>query len=191
MKRAWIAVAGALALVLTGCAPVLIGGGAVGGYKAATDERSAGTMWDDATISAKVKRGLIEHPEVRARKIDVDTVDGVVVLSGLVQSPGESERAVAVAQAVPGVKRVENNIQIGSRSLGRALDDQVLSSKIKAKLVNTPGIRALNVDVDVIKGVVTLGGKVETGAQKNQILEIARSVEGTVEVVDKLQVQQP
>lgn len=57
-----------------------------------SDERSAGTMLDDATITAKVKTELIGDKSVKARNIDVDTVAGVVVLSGYVDSQQEANR---------------------------------------------------------------------------------------------------
>jgi hypothetical protein len=46
-----------LTLMATGCATALIGAGATGGYKVATDERNADGMWDDSAITTKVKTG--------------------------------------------------------------------------------------------------------------------------------------
>jgi hyperosmotically inducible protein len=75
------------------------------------------------------------------------------------------------------VKQVKNNLQIGKKSWNQALDDKVIGSKIKAKLINEPGIRSLNIDVDVNNGVVTLTGLVEYQHQKNRAIEIAYSAE--------------
>lgn len=178
-------------LMATGCAPALIAGGAAGGYKAATDERSLGRMWDDAAITTRVNTGLIKDPVVKSRKIDVDTLEGVVLLTGVVETAAESKRAFKIARKVPGVRKVKNQLQIGSKSLGQSVDDHVIGGRIKAKLFIEPGIRSLNIDVDVVKGVVYLTGLVEHQKQKKRALEIARSTEGTVRVVDNLDVKSP
>jgi hyperosmotically inducible protein len=148
-------------------------------------------VWDDATITTRVKNALGESHEVRARKIDVDTVEGAVILTGIVESQEEALKAVDIAEGVPGVKEVKNNLQVGSRSLGQAFDDKVIGSKVKAKLIKEPGIRSLNIDVDVNKGVVTLTGVVEYRHQKDRVMEIARTTSGVIEVVDNIKVTHP
>ena len=178
-------------LMATGCAPAIIAGGATGGYKAATDERSIGRVMDDATITTKVKTELVKDTVVKARKIDVDTLDGVVTLTGVVKTNEEAERAREIAVRVRGVKKVKNNLQIGSKTWGQSLDDKVIGSKIKAKLIGEPGIRSLNIDVDVNKGVVTLTGIVKFKYQKERAIEIARSTSGTINVVDNIRVKNP
>jgi hyperosmotically inducible protein len=96
---------------------------------------------------------------------------------------------VTVARSVEGVRGVESTVQVGSRSVGQSLDDKVIFSKIKGNLIKTPGIRSLNIDVDVYNGVVTLVGLVKTNAQKSQIIAIAKSVSGVIRVVSKLRVK--
>lgn len=185
-----LALGGVILLITgTGCAPALLAGGAAGGYKVATDERPVGGLWDDTTITTKVNSALVQDPEVKARKIDVDTLQGVVMLTGVVETEKEAARAVEITQKVPGVKQVKNNLQIGKKSWNQALDDKVIGSKIKAKLINEPGIRSLNIDVDVNNGVVTLTGLVEYQHQKNRAIEIAGTTAGTVKVVDNLKVR--
>lgn len=190
--RTCLVLCGLILLVATaGCAPALVGAGAAGGYKVATDERGAGRVWDDATITTRVKNALGENPEVKARKIDVDTVEGAVILTGVVETEEEVQKAVEVAQGVPGVKEVKNNLQVGSKSWGQVFDDNVIGSKIKAKLIKEPGIRSLNIDVDVNKSVVTLTGKVGYQHQKDRVMEIARTTSGVIDVVDNIKVTHP
>ena len=178
-------------LMATGCAPAIIAGGATGGYKAATDERSIGRVMDDATITTKVKTELVKDTVVKARRIDVDTLDGVVTLTGVVKTNEEAERAREIAVRVRGVKKVKNNLQIGSKTWGQSLDDKLIGSKIKAKLISEPGIRSLNIDVDVNKGIVTLTGIVKFKYQKERAIEIAKSTSGTINVVDNIRVKNP
>ena len=174
-----------------GCGPALIAGGATAGYKVATDERTVGRIWNDSTITRKVKSALMEDPDVSALKVDVDTLEGVVILTGVVETNEAARRAVEVAQEVPGVRKVKSNLQIGKKNWGQALDDKVIGSKIKAKLINEPGIRSLNIDVDVNNGIVTLTGLVEYKYQKNRAIEIAQNTTGTIKVIDNLKERNP
>lgn len=73
---------------------------------------NVGEKIDDAAITAKVKTALIREPDLEALKIDVDTADGVVTLSGTVDSRTKVNRAVQVAQAVQGVRSVDNRLTV-------------------------------------------------------------------------------
>lgn len=77
--------------------------------------RSVGTQIDDATITTRVKAELTGDDVVRARDIDVDTLDGVVTLSGRVRSEEESERAEELAAGVQGVEDVDNRLEVGDQ----------------------------------------------------------------------------
>jgi BON domain len=69
---------------------------------------------DDLTITARVKTALLNDTELDATKIDVDTAEGVVTLSGTVKSEPEAARAIDLTRRTPGVKDVKSTIQIGS-----------------------------------------------------------------------------
>lgn len=177
-----------LVSISLGCTAAVVGGGAAGGYAVGSDERSAATMLDDAAITAKVKTELIGEKNVKARNIDVDTVAGVVVLSGYVDSQQEANRAGLVVKSVPGVVRVKNELRVGSRTVGQGIDDKVLGAKIKTRLMEEPGVRSLNIDVDVYSGTANVTGTVAGQEQKKHVLNLIRSMEGVRGVVDNLQV---
>ncbi len=175
--------------LLSSCAPVVVGTAAVGAYKGATDERSTGTMVDDSIISTKIKTGLISEEQVKARHIDVDVIDGVVYLIGVIESNTQKRLAEQIASQVDGVKRVENQLVIGKTSPGQALDDMMLASRIKTELFKRKEIKILNIDVDVHNYVVTVSGITQTAEEKEIILTIARQKAGTSNVVDNLTVK--
>ena len=76
----------------------------------------AGVAIDDAEITAKVKAAIFAEPDLKTLQISVDTVKGVVTLSGSVDSLLSSDRAKALAGAVTGVKQVENLLVLKSIS---------------------------------------------------------------------------
>lgn len=76
------------------------------------DGKSAGQTIDDSAISAKVKGAFAKDPGVRAIDVKVDTHLGAVQLSGWADSPAEKARAEELAKAVPGVRSVQNKIEL-------------------------------------------------------------------------------
>lgn len=93
-------------VMLSGCAALLVGGAAAGGYYVGKDERSAGEIADDGVITAAVKSRFIGDDLVKARKINVDTFRRVVYLDGTVDSAEAHERAIELARGVSNVARV-------------------------------------------------------------------------------------
>lgn len=75
-------------------------------------KRSLGTVIDDATITAGINVKFAKDDLVRAYKIDVDTKDGMVTLTGTVKSEAEAKRAIALAESEEGVKHVSSVLQI-------------------------------------------------------------------------------
>lgn len=80
--------------------------------KMAEQSEKAGVVIDDAEITAKVKAAIFAEPGLKTLQISVDTVKGVVTLSGSVGSLASSDRASALAGAVAGVKEVENRLAL-------------------------------------------------------------------------------
>lgn len=70
----------------------------------------------DSEITASVKTRLAADPDVAAINIDVDTLEGVVTLSGMVKSQQERAEAEELARGTEHVKRVINNLKVGDHS---------------------------------------------------------------------------
>lgn len=70
------------------------------------------TAVDDATITANVAARLAGDPELSALKIDVDTQDGKVTLSGPAPSEAARGRAAELAATVEGVVGIDNRLEV-------------------------------------------------------------------------------
>ena len=83
--------------------------------KVATENAASktGEVVTDAAITSEVKTKFLADTAVSGLKIDVDTKDGVVTLSGTVKSNAEANKAVEIARQSAGVKRVVNNLRVG------------------------------------------------------------------------------
>jgi hyperosmotically inducible periplasmic protein len=63
----------------------------------------------DTWITTKVKAELLANQDVSGLDISVETVNGVVSLSGDVETQAEADRAVALAEGIEGVTRVDSS----------------------------------------------------------------------------------
>lgn len=73
---------------------------------------SLGENIDDTTITTTVKSKLALEKASSLTRVGVDTVKGVVHLTGVVESPEVRQRAESVARGVGGVRGVVNNLQV-------------------------------------------------------------------------------
>ena len=91
---------------------------AAGEAKQATKEATASVSATarDVTITAKIKAELAKDPSLSAIRIDVDTRDGRVALSGTAPYDEARERATRLASAVEGVSGVDNRLVIKAKS---------------------------------------------------------------------------
>lgn len=75
--------------------------------------QSVTTAATDMAITTKVKAALAADDQLSALKIEVDTVQGVVSLTGPAPSAEAAERATTLAKAVEGVTEVQNKLVVG------------------------------------------------------------------------------
>jgi hyperosmotically inducible periplasmic protein len=93
------AVAAAAALGSAGCAVV-------------REQQSVGSYVDDAAITARVKAKFAESEVVGANAISVETLQGVVQLSGFAKSDAERMQAEKLARDTKGVVDVKNDVLV-------------------------------------------------------------------------------
>lgn len=173
------------ALCLSMLAPVSIGAGACATTQPVTEQAS------DSVITGRVGRRLTADPDVQRYAIDVDTLDGVVYLRGKVDSDAMKTSAEKIAQSTDGVRKVVNELVVDPNREGDATDgDVAIKARVGTALSGDDDVRRVNVDVDVIDGVVTLSGVVHNQAEADEVVRIAGEQEGVLGVKNELKVEQ-
>jgi hyperosmotically inducible protein len=164
----------------------------VGGCSATRTQQSAGEVIDDSVLTAKVKAALIDDPITKAGQINVETYRGVVQLGGFVDTSESKTQATKVASGITGVKEVRNDLRVSSpqATAGQVVDDATVTTAVKAKLVEDSTTKAHQINVETQKGIVQLTGFVESTEQKTRAAELARGVDGVVEVRNDLEIRQ-
>ena len=146
----------------------------------------------DAWITMKIQSQLFADDDVRSQAIDVDTVDGRVTLTGVLDTEEAKAQALAIARTTDGVTSVDDRLFLAteSRDVPAATEendaDEAITTLVRAAFFTDPRIKPWNVDVQTSDGTVLLSGVVDDEAARQRAVEIAGSVEGVVEVVDRL-----
>lgn len=172
---------------------------------------TVGCAQSDPGITTSVKSKMAADDTVKAYRIDVDTKDRVVTLSGAVDTPQARERAMELARGTDGVRDVVDRLTVTpgatpttgiddplqDRAREAAdkvkdampdLSDAGITTKLKSKFLGDMDVPGLKIDVDTTDGVVTLTGTVETAAEKQRAMELAKATDGVKSVVDRIKV---
>jgi hyperosmotically inducible protein len=72
------------------------------------------------------------------------------------------------------------------RTVGQTVDDATITAKVKAALLQADDVKGLDVNVDTVKGTVTLKGTVDTQSQIDRAISIAKVAEGVKDVRNEL-----
>lgn len=162
---------------------------------------------DDSLITTKVKAKIVEDKQTRADHVDVETVNGVVDLTGTARSKSSAARHVTLARQVKGVKSVKNNIKIEAADTAATTDknsdkprtaatgksdqpvtDTTITTKVKAKFVEDKTVSATDIHVKTVNGVVQLTGNAKSKDESSKAAELAREVSGVKSVKNNIKV---
>lgn len=169
-------------LLLGACAPLVVGGAAVGTALVVTDRRTAGTQLEDQAIELKARNRARDVIGERGH-VNFTSYNRVLLLTGEV--PTEADRS-AVERAVAGVENLRSVVNevavMGNSSLTARSNDAVLTSKVKATFIDARDLEANAVKVVTERGVVYLMGRV-TEREAARATELARGVGGVLKVV--------
>jgi len=144
--------------------------------------------FDDNAITSRIRAKLANDPTLHLFRINVDTRQGVVTLSGMLPTEERKRRAADLAAAVVGVRQVENLLQVGQTRRVDRFEDAVIASKITSRLIQNPVTHTLAIDVEATRGKVILSGRVQTEREKKEAERIARNTSGVVSVENQLEI---
>lgn len=173
--------------LLSACAPLLIGGAIWGGSMVVTDRRTSGAQIDDQGIELKSIRRIADVIADRGH-VNVTSYNRLVLITGEV--PTEADKA-AVEQAVAridNVKSIVNELTLAAPSpISARSSDTLMTSKVKASMVDAKDIQATAFKVVTERSVVYLMGRV-TEREAGRAADVARGVSGVQKVVKVFEV---
>jgi len=169
-------------LLMTACAPLLIGGAMLGGTLVATDRRTSGTQLEDQGIEFKAAARVREQLGTTAH-VNINSYNRLALITGEVNNEADRERLTAIVSGVENVSNVLNETAVTMKSsLSNRSNDVFIATKVKASLVDARDLVSNAFYVVVERGTVYLMGRVSEREAK-RASDIARSINGVNKVV--------
>ncbi len=177
-------------LGLTGCTvPGALAGGTATAGVAVVQERSVGDALDDAVISTAVSSNLLQHHVDLFQAVDVEVVEGRVLLTGKVEQPEGRIEAVRLTWLADGVVEVLNEIQVTDEGgIINYARDTWISTQLRSTLLLDKEVRAINYNIEVVNGVVYMIGIAQDQAELERVTNHARTIENVTKVVSHVRV---
>jgi osmotically-inducible protein OsmY len=160
-----------------------------------SQERSFGEVVDDATITATVKSKALWSKNTDGLKMDVDTQQGKVTLRGAAESDAAKELAGRMAENTRGVVSVDNRLVVDSSKRAPQVADEDsaqdgsteisdgwITTKVTSTFMYSANVESHNIAVSTDQGIVTLSGKVDSGAERALAIELAENIRGVKRV---------
>jgi osmotically-inducible protein OsmY len=148
----------------------------------------------DAWLMMKVKTTLLLHRSVSGLNTEVNDVKGgIVTLRGEATSQAQKDLTTEYAKGVEGVNDVKNEMTVAgaktSRTVSQDVDDASITAQVKIILLYHRSTSALNTSVTTNKGVVTLGGKTTSAAEKELATRLVNDVNGVKSVKNVMTIE--
>ncbi|MCD6045257.1 MAG: uncharacterized protein K0R48_420 [Gammaproteobacteria bacterium] len=169
--------------LLDGCVVAVVAGVTVAGV-VVYEGRSPSTLSADGRISYDAEHKIFADKELAKKaRIIVSSFNGVVLLAGQTPTEEMRTRAAQLVQTVPGIKRLYNEITIGTPiSALTQSSDSLITSKIKTQLLATKSLNSSQMKIVTENSTVFMLGQVTRGQGKTAA-EIASKSSGVKKVV--------
>lgn len=169
-------------LLLGACAPLLIGGAMVGTAMSVTDRRTTGAQLEDEGIELKSISRLAAAIGNRGH-INVTSYNRTALLTGEVPSEADKAAAEQALARIENVRATVNELAVmGNSSLTARSSDAIITSKVKASILDAKDLQVNAIKVVAERGTVYLMGRV-TEREANRATDLARGVSGVGKVV--------
>lgn len=190
-------VGAALLTSLSGCVEMIVGGAMMGAV-ATADRRTLGAQTEDKSITVKAELRVpkIAGPDAH---VNIASFNRKVLLTGEVRDEAAKAAVESDVRTIDGVQSIDNELEIsGPSSYTSRSSDALITTKVKASLVDMKTISATSFKVVTERGAVYLMGRV-TQREGEVAADVARGVSGVQKVVkvleyiteDELRVLQP
>ena len=155
--------------------------------KSAVDPQSQVSVtrsFKDGTAARAIKARMLRVEGFDLNDVDIDVINGVVLLSGAAPRDVDKVEAERIAWSAPGVSNVGNEIYIGeSLGLGGKTRDELIETSVQTRMATSNNVRNLNYTVATRNSVVYLMGVARDEAELAEAARLASITRGVKSVV--------
>ena len=171
-------------LILTGCVGYSSTGVLGTGVSIALDPRSLGTQIDDSIMQQNLRAKLLSTDKSYIISVKTKILDGRIFLTGKVNSVEDKLKITKMAWEIKGARSVKNDLQIKEKfNFKRSAKDLLITSQLRAALIGSKNIKAVNYNIDTYKKKIYVYGIAQNKEERDEVIKEAKQILDVEDVV--------
>ena len=174
-------------VILTSCVGYSSTGVLGTGVSIALDPRSLGTQIDDSLMQQNLRARLLSTDKSYIISVKTKILDGRIFLTGKVNSVEDKLKITKLAWEIKGARSVNNDLQIKEKfNFKRSAKDLLITSQLRAALIGSKKIKAVNYNIDTYKKKIYVYGIAQDKTERDQVIKEAKQILDVEDVITSI-----
>ncbi len=174
-------------VMLTGCVGYSSTGVLGTGVSIALDPRSFGTQIDDSIMQQNLRAKLLSSDKSYIISVKTKILDGRIFLTGKVNSVEDKLKITKLAWEIKGARSVKNDLQIKEEfDFKRSAKDLLITSQLRAALITSKNIKAVNYNIDTYKKKIYIYGIAINKDERDEVIKEAKQILDVKDVITSI-----
>ena len=157
------------------------------GVSIALDPRSLGTQIDDSLMQQNLRAKLLSTDKSFIISVKTKILDGRIFLTGKVNSVEDKLKITKLAWEIKGARSVNNDLQIKEKfNFKRSAKDLLITSQLRAALIGSKNIKAVNYNIDTYKKKIYVYGIAQNKKERDEVIKEAKQILDVEDVVTSI-----
>ncbi|MBD1155888.1 BON domain-containing protein [Pelagibacterales bacterium SAG-MED16] len=157
------------------------------GVSIALDPRSLGTQIDDSLMQQNLRARLLSTDKSYIISVKTKVLDGRIFLTGKVNSVEDKLKITKLAWEIKGARSVNNDLQIKEKfNFKRSAKDLLITSQLRAALIGSKNIKAVNYNIDTYKKKIYVYGIAQNKKERDEVIKEAKQILDVEDVVTSI-----
>ena len=176
-----------LFIILTGCFGYSSTGVLGTGVSIAFDPRTIGTQIDDSIMQKNLRAKLLLMKKGYVFSVKSKVLDGRIFITGKVNTVEEKLQITKLAWEIKGARSVKNDLQIKDKfSLTQSAKDILITSQLRAAMIGSKKIKAVNYQIDTYKKNIYIYGIAQNDEERTEVINEAKQILDVEDVISSI-----
>tara|TARA_B100000029_G_scaffold501147_1_gene574017 strand:- start:127 stop:720 length:594 start_codon:yes stop_codon:yes gene_type:complete len=174
-------------IILTGCVGYSSTGVLGTGVSIAIDPRTIGTQIDDSIMQKNLRAKLLLMKKGYVFSVKSKVLDGRIFITGKVNTVEEKLQITKLAWEIKGARSVKNDLQIKDKfSLTQSAKDILITSQLRAAMIGSKKIKAVNYQIDTYKKNIYIYGIAQNDEERTEVINEAKQILDVEDVISSI-----
>ena len=174
-------------VLISGCVGYSSTGVLGTGVSIALDPRSLGTQIDDSIMQQNLRAKLLSTDKSYIISVKTKILDGRIFLTGKVNSVEDKLKITKQAWEIKGARSVKNDLRIKEKfNFKRSAKDLLITSQLRAALIGSKKIKAINYNIDTYKKKIYVYGIAQNKTERDEVTKEAKQILDVEDVITSI-----